>query len=487
MSKRRSSIAAIPARPTFDLVAVATEHRDVLVSDIGASPLNPRTRKTPLDDGFLASIARHGVIEPIVLRRVDDPVIFGAQYEVVAGERRLRACRQVGRTEIPASIRAVTDEELLELALAENLHRQSMHPLDEAAALAKLQTLDRVYQDLDALASKIGRSASYVRDRLKLLRLDPLVVEALDADAITTKHAELIATLPVDQHALALAACFLPSLDISNPTTLLAAKAWGKLAPGLGSTRDLADWTKRHGKADLTAPEAQPALQAFLDEQLTDTTDSESAVAAAVKALLQLSTDRYLTKEIRREVGVIGADDWKAVKKPGACAFARKGALVHGEAFRDGGSVITVVDVCVQKRHCAKHWPTPKAPSPAMARANEQAHALQRQRQENTEAARKDWETKQAAYCRALGALASKRRHSFVEVVRDRLGPGLVRRAAKLFGVVLTEQTAALVLVFAQINTYTPDGFFMEAKSLGVTKKQLDAAVATAAPKKGKG
>ena len=106
------------------------------------------------------------------------------------------------------TIRDVDDVQLLELALAENVHRRNMHPLDEAEALARLQTLDPSLNDLEVLGGKVGRSASYVRDKLKLLRLEPVVVEALEASAIHEKHAERIARLPADQHETALAACF---------------------------------------------------------------------------------------------------------------------------------------------------------------------------------------------------------------------------------------------------------------------------------------
>jgi ParB/RepB/Spo0J family partition protein len=425
------------------------------------SPLNPRRHvdNASLDD-LVASIRAHGIIEPIVVREMHDEGTGDSAYEVVAGARRTRAARLAGLTEVPAMVRQVTDAELLEIALQENIHRASMSPIDEALALEKLATLDPIYRDPQVLAGKIGRSASYVRDRLKLLRLQPVVQEALSAGAITASHAERIARLPVDQHAVALEHCFSQLFlgdedadDLADVPELIAAARWPTLAPSLVSLDRLAGWIRDHGKVDLAAPEVQEQLRPTLEAALTDDVDahlSDAQVVAAAATLVQLSED-YLNRKDAAALRVLAAGDWKELTATkDACPHQQRGAVVHGGPFR-------VVDVCAQKRKCEKHWPKPKAAAQGSAAAPKQDTWQEQQRKR--EEARKAWEAALPQAGRAFVAHLTTVKPTLFQVVKATIGAHDLKRIREVFGVDLTEKTALLVLLLDGVRTWSLEDF----------------------------
>jgi len=165
--------------------------REIELHLIQESPTNPRTH---FDEAKLAelseSILRHGVLQPILVR----PRPGGGGYELVAGHRRYRACRLVAREKIPAIVQKLTDQEVLEIQLVENLQREGLHPLEEAdgyAALIKLHGYDA-----DQVAEKIRRSRSYVYGRMKLAALCASAKKALWDGALSHSVALLIARIP---------------------------------------------------------------------------------------------------------------------------------------------------------------------------------------------------------------------------------------------------------------------------------------------------
>ncbi len=131
---------------------------------------NPRQPRTVFDEDALAelvfSIREVGLLQPVVVRRTD-----GGTFELIAGERRLRASREAGLTAIPAIIRDTDDDAMLRNALLENLHRADLNPLEEAAAYQQLLSDFGCTQD--ELARRIGRSRPQVTNTIRLLRLPP--------------------------------------------------------------------------------------------------------------------------------------------------------------------------------------------------------------------------------------------------------------------------------------------------------------------------
>jgi ParB family chromosome partitioning protein len=159
---------------------------------------NPRQPRTVFDEDELAelenSIKEIGVLQPVVVRRLitsntdGDPV-----YELIMGERRLRAARRAGLDVIPAIIKDTQDDAMLRDALLENLHRSQLNPLEEAAAYQQL--LDDFGCTQDELASRIGRSRPQVSNTLRLLRLPPLVARRVAAGVLSAGHARALLAL----------------------------------------------------------------------------------------------------------------------------------------------------------------------------------------------------------------------------------------------------------------------------------------------------
>jgi ParB family transcriptional regulator, chromosome partitioning protein len=163
---------------------------------IGMVKPNPHQPRNAFDEEGLAelaaSIATHGVIQPIVVRGSAD-----SGYELIAGERRLRAARMAGLTQIPAVVRDSTSNELLELALVENVQRADLNPIEEASAYREL--IDGFGLTHDAVAQRVGKSRVAISNSLRLLDLAPETREAIIAGRITEGHGRALAALTIPE------------------------------------------------------------------------------------------------------------------------------------------------------------------------------------------------------------------------------------------------------------------------------------------------
>jgi ParB family chromosome partitioning protein len=190
--------ALIPAGPIDDEDAEARFDE----IPIDAVEPNPRQPRESFDEDaaaeLVASIREVGVLQPIVVRET-----VPGSYQLVMGERRLRACREVGMATIPAIIRQTPDDELLRDALLENLHREALNPLEEAAAYQQL--LEEFGATHEELAARIGRSRSQVSNTIRLLGLPPTVQRRVAAGVISAGHARALLGLddPEQQERLA--------------------------------------------------------------------------------------------------------------------------------------------------------------------------------------------------------------------------------------------------------------------------------------------
>ena len=178
------------AAPSFES---DTRIETLPLREIEPDPGQPR--KT-FDDETLAelsaSIAEHGLLQPIAVR----PKPSGG-YLIVAGERRWRASRMAGLTEVPAIVKDVTDERAMELALVENLQREDLDPVEEAAGIRELMTRCDLTQE--QAARKLGKSRSALANSLRLLSLPETVLELLKSGFITIGHAKVILGLPTPE------------------------------------------------------------------------------------------------------------------------------------------------------------------------------------------------------------------------------------------------------------------------------------------------
>lgn len=168
---------------------------------IGSIEPNPRQPRSVFDPEALAelvhSIREIGLLQPVVVREV------GNHYELIAGERRLRASKEAGLSHIPAIIRATDDDDLLRDALLENLHRSNLNALEEAAAYSQLLADFGCTQE--ELAQRIGRSRPQVSNTLRLLKLPPDVQRRVAAGVLSAGHARALLSLddPDAMNALA--------------------------------------------------------------------------------------------------------------------------------------------------------------------------------------------------------------------------------------------------------------------------------------------
>ena len=189
-----SSTALLGDRPESPEVDVDSEFRVIAVSSIAPSRTNPRKTRDPGKLNELAeSIRAHGIIQPIVVRATNPAVPVAAKYEIVAGERRWAAAKIAGLEVVPVRVRNLTDQQVVEIQVIENLQREDVHPLEEAAGFEAL-IRDYAYS-ASAIAEKIGCHESYVHKRLRLARLIEPAREAFAAGDISLNHAILLARL----------------------------------------------------------------------------------------------------------------------------------------------------------------------------------------------------------------------------------------------------------------------------------------------------
>lgn len=161
--------------------------------DIEPDPNQPR--KTFEEDSLAelaASVAEHGLLQPIVVR----PRIEGG-YTIVAGERRWRACRMAGLTDVPVIVKDVTDEQAMELALVENLQREDLDPVEEACGIREL--MERCSLTQEQAAQRLGKSRSALANSLRLLNLPPKALELLKSGFLSAGHAKVVLGLPTPE------------------------------------------------------------------------------------------------------------------------------------------------------------------------------------------------------------------------------------------------------------------------------------------------
>ena len=185
--------AASPSALAVPAGAAALGIMNVPVDRIRDNPFQPRKRMVPeaLED-MVQSVRIHGVLEPILLRRVGD------HFELIAGERRLRAARQAELTVVPAVVKeAVTDRDVLELALIENLQREDLNAIEEAAGYHQLA--DKFTLNQDDIAQRVGKARATVANALRLLSLPGDVKQMVVEGQLSSGHAKVILGVEIDE------------------------------------------------------------------------------------------------------------------------------------------------------------------------------------------------------------------------------------------------------------------------------------------------
>ncbi|ADQ15786.1 ParB/RepB/Spo0J family partition protein [Halanaerobium hydrogeniformans] len=165
---------------------------EVFIDQIEANPFQPRRN---FDEEALkelaSSIKEKGLIQPITLRKIK-----AEKYQIVAGERRWRASKILDLAKIPAVIRSFDDQEMLEIALIENLQREDLNPIEEARAYKKM--LDNFDITQEELAQRVGKNRSTVSNMIRLLKLSDKVLKHLERGTITVGHARALLGLDIE-------------------------------------------------------------------------------------------------------------------------------------------------------------------------------------------------------------------------------------------------------------------------------------------------
>ncbi len=171
---------------------------EIPLTEIRSNPYQPRKEfdEKSLSE-FAESIKEHGVIQPIIVKKS----IKG--YEIIAGERRTRASKMAGKTTIPAIIRDFSDQEMMEIALIENIQREDLNPIEEAEALAKIIESSKMTQE--EAAKKFGKSRSYITNILGLLGLPEQTKQYVREGKISMGHARVLSKLSNDDQINSLA------------------------------------------------------------------------------------------------------------------------------------------------------------------------------------------------------------------------------------------------------------------------------------------
>ncbi len=216
------------------------------LDDIQPNAQQPRKefRKEDLDE-LVVSIREFGVLQPIVVRPLAGGSAEGPRYELIMGERRLRASKLAGLESIPAVVKNTADEDMLRDALLENLHRADLNPLEEASAYQQLLADFGITQD--QLAARIGRSRPQITNTLRLLRLPETVQRRVAAGVLSAGHARAILSVGDTTHMERLA-----DKIVNEDLSVRAAEA----AAGMGAA----------AKAAKPAPAKKGGRQGQLDE-----------------------------------------------------------------------------------------------------------------------------------------------------------------------------------------------------------------------------
>jgi len=263
--------ALIPTDVTGDTGAGL---REVPVGSVSPNPNQPRAY---FDEEALASltasVAELGVLQPILVREIGDD-----RYELIAGERRWRAAKRAGLSSIPVVVRTVDDVLSLEQALVENLHREDLNPLEEAAAYQQLMEDFELTQE--AVAQKVGRSRSAVTNTLRLFQLPPTIQRLVAENQLAAGHAKALLGTPDRAFQEALAKQI--------------------VADGM-SVREAEEAVRRHNVVAATEPEPEDPVTA----SASDVPPARRLRAPGLLELEELLADHLDT---RVSVTMVGAD-----------------------------------------------------------------------------------------------------------------------------------------------------------------------------------
>ncbi|GEL07570.1 ParB/RepB/Spo0J family partition protein [Salisediminibacterium halotolerans] len=217
--------------------------QEVRIADLRPNPYQPRK---DFNDGAIdelkSSIEQHGILQPLIVRQSS---IKG--YEIVVGERRYRAAKEAGLKTVPAVVKDLTEDEMMEMALVENLQRENLTALEEAKAYQKL--MEHLQMTQDELAKRLGKSRPHIANHLRLLQAPHLVQEYLAEGKISSGHARAL-------------------LGLKNENQLTAVLQ--KIIKEHMNVRQLEAWIQQANENVSRETRKKPALPPYLRERESD-------------------------------------------------------------------------------------------------------------------------------------------------------------------------------------------------------------------------
>lgn len=441
------------------MTATALEIRPLRLSEIHPSKTNPRQNvKGAGFDDLVASVKAHGILEPILVRKSQGiaNAANGQPFEVVFGHRRFAAAQAAGLETVPSIIRELDDTQALEIQIVENLARADFHPLEEADAYHRLSR--QPGYDVAKVAARVGRSAKYIYDRMKLLSLAKDVQALFLADRITAGHAILLARLsPKDQaRATKDDVLFEHESLLFDPNDSSAARGAHKALKAI-SVRELEAWIDEHVRFEQR--DADPMLFPETNQRL-----SQAAVDA--EKIFPITHSHHVPSDARGGLDqrTWGPNAWK--RADGAhgsktCDHSAMGFIVVG--FDRGNSF----RVCVAKEKCKVHWPaefkrasekaakSPKGAAPSKGKLKETDQ--ERYKRENAEQAER------AKEARAVSARWDKARPQILAAVAEAVKGSSAVPGSKL----------AAILVRGVTHYSSEDKAAMKHVPLGKTEADL--------------
>lgn len=262
------------------------EVRQVPLTDVVPSPLQPRTTIPESDlDELHESIRQHGVIQPLIVRPV------GAKLELIAGERRWRACQKLGLDTVPVIEREATDREVLEMALVENLQRQDLNAIEEASGYVRLAKEFGLKQD--KIAERVGKSRASVANSMRLLDLHKDIQKFVAHGQITVGHAKAILGIKVKREQREVA------------DQVMRRKLTVRATEKLVQERHAGEPTQKGGKPSKQHdPETEAMIRALTNRLRAHFTTHASITHGAKKGRLEL--EYYGNDDLERLLEMMG-------------------------------------------------------------------------------------------------------------------------------------------------------------------------------------
>ena len=278
--------------------------RKLKLDDIRSSPFQPRRDFKPESLAELVeSIREQGIIQPLIVRKV------GSHYELIAGERRWRAARTLALTHAPAIVREASDQEVLELALIENLQRADLNVVEEARAYERLASEFSLRQE--DIARKVGKSRAAVANAMRLLDLDERVQKWLTDERLSVGHAKVLLGVksPEEQHLLA------EHVIRQHSTVRAAEKLVQEHNARQGATQTGPGSRANAAARALDKQVEMPAALQHLQNRLREHLATYVALRHGDKKGL-IEIEYYGNDDLQRLLGCIGLESDETIKNP---------------------------------------------------------------------------------------------------------------------------------------------------------------------------